>query len=100
MNNQIERARILTAISKADGLINGTWLGINEPGHWDKQGAIQNINEAKILLNKATELIERMIKEEHNAKIVSCNHKFPKSNKQEYGFMGKGICELCGYSDY
>lgn len=29
-----------------------------------------------------------------------CKHEFPPLAKGEYGFMGKGICQICGYSDY
>lgn len=101
-DNAFERARILGAISRADGLLNGTWLAINDvgDGDFDKSGAIQNINEAKNLINKAIDLLQRLKSNEEKERQNSCSHKFPPLKKGEYGFMGQGTCEICGYSDY
>ena len=29
-----------------------------------------------------------------------CKHVYPKKKKGDYGFMGKGCCEICGENDY
>lgn len=58
----------------------------------DKYSYERKVADAQEKINKVHTEISRIRNK--------CKHKYPLLPKDSYGFIGKGNCLICGYSDY